>query len=74
MLDFSDSGCQWVAGAIWASVTGQCANPMGTNAATDRELANLAEFTIGPGSGTDTYDLSNVVSISKHTSMWHPLS
>jgi hypothetical protein len=60
LLDFG-STCSFPAGAIWASVTGQCANPAGSNAATDRNLANLAEFTIGVG-GQDTYDLSNVVS------------
>jgi hypothetical protein len=58
-LDFG-SACHWPAGGIWASVTGQCANPIGSRYATDRNLADLAEFTIGPGIGVDTYDLSNV--------------
>ncbi|KAL3698914.1 hypothetical protein R1sor_012990 [Riccia sorocarpa] len=58
-LDFG-SGCKWIAGAIWPSVKGQCAAPISASAANDRNLANLAEFTIGDGSGSDYYDLSNV--------------
>lgn len=55
-LDFG-SACKWPSGVVYASITGNCANP-------DRPLANLAEFTIGPSdSAQDTYDLSNVVSI-----------
>ncbi|BBM99978.1 hypothetical protein MPTK1_1g25360 [Marchantia polymorpha subsp. ruderalis] len=58
-LDFG-SGCKWIAGTVWASVKGQCAAPSSAFAANDRNLANLAEFTIGDGSGSDFYDLSNV--------------
>jgi len=45
------TACKWPSAAIWASVTGKCA--------TDRNLANLAEFNIGQSS-LDYYDLSNV--------------
>ncbi|KAL3686214.1 hypothetical protein R1sor_004236 [Riccia sorocarpa] len=58
-LDFG-SACRWPAGAVWASVRGQCAAPGNPSAANDRNLANLAEWTIGDGSGSDFYDLSNV--------------
>ncbi|KAL2654250.1 hypothetical protein R1flu_022378 [Riccia fluitans] len=58
-LDFG-SACKWIAGTIWASVKGQCAAPSSGSAANDRNLANLAEFTIGDGSGSDFYDVSNV--------------
>ncbi|KAL2641337.1 hypothetical protein R1flu_008924 [Riccia fluitans] len=51
--------CSWPAAVVYASVTGQCAVSGTPNAATDRNLANLAEFTIG-ANGQDTYDLSNV--------------
>ncbi|CAM6095874.1 unnamed protein product [Calypogeia fissa] len=57
-LDFG-SACKWPAGAIWASVTGQCAVTPGSSASTDRNLADLAEFTIGSSTG-DYYDISNV--------------
>jgi len=53
------TACKWPSAAIWASVTGKCANPAGSGAATDRNLANLAEFNIGQSS-LDYYDLSNV--------------
>ncbi|KAL3677706.1 hypothetical protein R1sor_020662 [Riccia sorocarpa] len=51
--------CSWPAAVVYASVTGQCAVSGQPAAATDRNLANLAEFTIG-ANGQDTYDLSNV--------------
>ncbi|KAG6555215.1 hypothetical protein Mapa_003255 [Marchantia paleacea] len=52
--------CSWPSAVVYASVTGQCAVTGTPDAATDRNLANLAEFTI-PGSGNkDFYDLSNV--------------
>jgi len=54
------SACSWPAGAIWASVGGQCAVSGTPNAAKDRNLADLAEFTIGGSGGQDTYDISNV--------------
>lgn len=59
-LDFG-SACKWPQGAIWASVKGQCAVSGIPNAANDRNLADLAEFTIGSSTG-DYYDISNVVS------------
>lgn len=55
--------CIWTAAVVYASVTGKCAVTGIPNAATDRNLANLAEFTIG-SNGLDFYDLSNVVSWS----------
>ncbi|OAE29327.1 hypothetical protein AXG93_3102s1540 [Marchantia polymorpha subsp. ruderalis] len=51
--------CIWTAAVVYASVTGKCAVTGIPNAATDRNLANLAEFTIG-SNGLDFYDLSNV--------------
>lgn len=58
------TACSWPSAVVYASVTGQCAVIETPYAATDRNLANLAEFTI-PGSGNqDFYDLSSVVSIS----------
>ncbi|BBN13808.1 hypothetical protein MPTK1_6g06550 [Marchantia polymorpha subsp. ruderalis] len=54
------TACSWPSAVVYASVTGQCAVTGTPYAATDRNLANLAEFTI-PGSGNqDFYDLSNV--------------
>ncbi|BBN02253.1 hypothetical protein MPTK1_2g13870 [Marchantia polymorpha subsp. ruderalis] len=54
------SACNWQAAAVYASVTGQCAVSGSPNAATDRNLANLAEFTIPGSGGNDFYDISNV--------------
>ncbi|OAE26947.1 hypothetical protein AXG93_2277s1000 [Marchantia polymorpha subsp. ruderalis] len=54
------TACSWPSAVVYASVTGQCAVIGTPYAATDRNLANLAEFTI-PGSGNqDFYDLSSV--------------
>ncbi|KAL2641643.1 hypothetical protein R1flu_009230 [Riccia fluitans] len=44
-LDFGSS-CTWIAGAIYGSVQGKCAVDGYPSAATDRNYANLAEFTI----------------------------
>ncbi|OAE25145.1 hypothetical protein AXG93_3217s1620 [Marchantia polymorpha subsp. ruderalis] len=59
---FIDLGtvCSWPSAVVYASVTGQCAVTGTPNAATDRNLANLAEFTIPGTSNQDFYDLSNV--------------
>eukprot|EP00246_Nothoceros_aenigmaticus_P005380 TRINITY_DN17405_c0_g1_i1.p1 TRINITY_DN17405_c0_g1~~TRINITY_DN17405_c0_g1_i1.p1 ORF type:complete len:230 (+),score=15.64 TRINITY_DN17405_c0_g1_i1:57-746(+) len=57
-LDFG-SACRWTAGSVWASVKGQCRVTGTTNGANDRNLANIAQFSIGESS-TDFYDLSNV--------------
>ncbi|CAM6095873.1 unnamed protein product [Calypogeia fissa] len=54
------SACQWPAAAIWPSDHDQCAVANQPNAPFDINLANLAEFTIGDGTGSDYYDLSNV--------------
>ncbi|KAL2641660.1 hypothetical protein R1flu_009247 [Riccia fluitans] len=61
-------GCSWTAGVVYASVQGRCALDGFPKAATDRNFANLAEFTIGSKDGTDYYDLSNVNAYS------HPLA
>lgn len=58
------TACSWPSAVVYASVTRQCAVTGTPYAATDRNLANLADLTI-PGSGNqDFYDLSNAVSIS----------
>lgn len=46
------SSCSWPDGIIFPSVGGQC---------TDRNLANIAEFTLGGFANSDYYDLSNIV-------------
>lgn len=65
------SSCRWPAGAIWASVKGQCVASGGSSAANDRNLANLAQFTIG-GASNDFYDLSNVVRMLSITDTRNP--
>ncbi|BBN00740.1 hypothetical protein MPTK1_2g01690 [Marchantia polymorpha subsp. ruderalis] len=45
------SSCSWPDGIIFPSVGGQC---------TDRNLANIAEFTLGGFANSDYYDLSNI--------------
>lgn len=55
------TGTSWPAGVIWGSQAGNANNAQ----------ANLAEFTIGGAGGQDTYDISNVVRLTRSA---HPLA
>ncbi len=49
------TGTSWPAGVIWGSQAGNANNAQ----------VNLAEFTIGGAGGQDTYDISNVVRLTR---------